>query len=168
MNRRSEWKQPDSFWEEITEKQAADARALGDAYIRYWAGWCKQDPDMPRLKRPMMAVLADSSRYADETKVRKEARGEWLHELADAVGSMVLALPAPEKEAVLACYLRVKLRHKGNAEWVEHIREWRDDGCARHLGIHRATLYRRLGRARMRVESGAEQMGLIKPPDMDT
>lgn len=154
-----------SFHEEAAARVEADARKKGDAYLRYWAAWSKVDPNRPRLARSAVVYVG---RYEDEKKItlRPEARGEWLDDLAEAVGYMVLALPPLEREAVFAVYLRLKFCD-GGYEHAERIKERYDEDCARAIGVHRATMYRRLGRARQRVEDGAEQMNLIPAPDLD-
>lgn len=164
---RAQLRNADMAWAEEAEAQlAANARKRGDAYLKYWAAWAKTDPDRPRLARNSVIYVG---RYdqPEKLKLRPEARGDWLDDLADAVGCMVLALPAPERATVYAVYLRIEIRQSGNALWAEHIREWHDKDVAKWLGITQGAMWMRLARARARVESLAEQMGLIDPPELD-
>jgi hypothetical protein len=175
MRERAEWKRDNSWWEAEAAKQAADARTRGDAYLKYWAAWAKSDPSKPRLAKTSVIYVG---RYdePEKLKLRPEAVGDWMDDLADAVGRMVLALPPKEREAVLAYYIRIWIRPEANTEICEHIRAWTADAILEELNrlrrksrmnldkIPRRTFFDRIARSRDRVEDLSEQMNLPDPP----
>lgn len=166
MKNRKEWNQNLGTFEDAAAKLEAESLHRGDAYLKYWAAWYRSNPDLPRLKRPMMAVLADGTRYADEVKVRKEAVGVWIEDLAEAVARVVAGASVKEQQVAYAKYLRLRKRTNGNAEWMEHVRAWKDEEAFAKIGMNPRTAWRWLARIRQRVESAADQMDLIPPPDI--
>lgn len=143
--------------EELYAKSQAERRTVGHAYLTAFAHWFRESPDMPRLKRSLVNVQAKSG-YPDSPRIRV------ADDICEAVGWMVLRLPADEAEVVWAHYLRIRWRRVSNTEWTEHLRGWRAEDLAKLLKVSRTTYFDRLASARSRIESWAERDALLPPP----